>query len=238
MSRSTFTSTRTVNPSHLIDMDEKTVGLNFWVNDSTFRPLSLQQLLELTPLLPEAWTDCYLIHLTAQVCFLIWFCNEVLTKPQKWFYLRQLGCRSRQELIHIIRQRLPTHRTNHRQLLWKGSDVKELFRKEVWDFTSQNSSDLAVHPGPAFVLLQLLLPLAEFALRVAGVAAQAVTVEIMVAACLGECLALLNIKQDQRKSFKNVYLPYSFYCPKIKDLNLNKYSNVWVHWWEKPTLKS
>lgn len=45
---------RTVTSSHLVDVDEKTVGLDLRVDDSTFRPLPLQQLLELTPLLPEA----------------------------------------------------------------------------------------------------------------------------------------------------------------------------------------
>lgn len=66
-SLSTFPSTRTENSSHLVDMDEKTVGLHFRVDDSTFRPLPLQQLLELNPLLPEARTDRCLVHLRAQV---------------------------------------------------------------------------------------------------------------------------------------------------------------------------
>lgn len=39
--------------SHLVDMDEEPVGLFLWVDDPTFGPLSLQNLLELKPLALE-----------------------------------------------------------------------------------------------------------------------------------------------------------------------------------------
>lgn len=53
-------------------------------------------------------------------------------------------------------------------------------------------SDLIVCSVSGFVLLQLLLPLLELSLRVADVAPEAVGVEIMVAARLGEPLSLLK----------------------------------------------
>lgn len=97
-------------------------------------------------------------------------------------YLGQLRLRSGQKLVQVIGQRLPAHRTHHRQLL-------------------------GVHPGPGLVLLQLLLPLAELALRVAGVAAQAVAVEVVVAAGLGEGLALLErrIGKNARKRSDSLF---------------------------------
>lgn len=53
-------------------------------------------------------------------------------------------------------------------------------------------SDLVVCLLSGLVLLQLLLALLQLALRVADVAAQAVAVEVVVAAGLGEHLALLD----------------------------------------------
>lgn len=56
-------------------------------------------------------------------------------------------------------------------------------------------SDLVLRSLPGLVLLQLLLPLLELLLRVADVAAEAVGVEIVVAAGLGEGLPLLRSTQ-------------------------------------------
>lgn len=53
-------------------------------------------------------------------------------------------------------------------------------------------TDLMVRSVSGLVLLQLLLPLAELALRVADVAAETMAVEVVVAAGFGEGLALLN----------------------------------------------
>lgn len=53
-------------------------------------------------------------------------------------------------------------------------------------------SDLVVCPLSGLVFLQLLLALPQLALRVADVAAQAVAVEVVVAAGLGERLPLLD----------------------------------------------
>lgn len=64
----------------------------------------------------------------------------------------------------------------------------------------QNSSDLVVRPVSGLVLLQLLLPLTELALRVAGVAAEAVTVEVVIAAGLSERLSLLKTNRTHRSS--------------------------------------
>lgn len=62
-------SRRTGTASHLVDVDEEAVGLHLRVDDSAVRPLPLQQLLELTPPLPEAGADRRLVHLRAQVWF-------------------------------------------------------------------------------------------------------------------------------------------------------------------------
>lgn len=74
--------------------------------------------------------------------------------------------------------------------------------------TSPHFSDknLKVRPVSGLVLLQLLLPLPELALGVADVAAEAVAVEVVVAARLGERLALLDKKATKRGSSAAHYI--------------------------------
>lgn len=59
-------------------------------------------------------------------------------------------------------------------------------------------SDLIVCSVSGLVLLQLLLPLPELALRVADVATEAVAVEVVIAARLGERLPVLKTCSAQR----------------------------------------
>lgn len=59
-------------------------------------------------------------------------------------------------------------------------------------------SDLIVCSVSGLVLLQLLLPLSELSFRVADVATEAVWVEVVVAARLGELLSLLKTHSETR----------------------------------------
>lgn len=63
-----------------------------------------------------------------------------------------------------------------------------------------SDKNLKICPVSGLVLLQLLLPLSELALGVADIAAEAVAVEVVVAARLGERLALLDKKATKRGS--------------------------------------
>lgn len=112
-------------------------------------------------------------------------------------------------MVHVVHERLSTHWTHHRQLLGAESHCEERPESKVSDRARLRSTDrhLVVRPLSGLVLLQLLLPLPQLALRVAGVAAQAVAVEVVVAAGLGKRLALL----DKTSNWQCIYL--CFYLP-------------------------
>lgn len=82
------------------------------------------------------------------------------------------------------------------------SHCEQLSESKVSDRERLGSteSDLVVCPLSGLVFLQLLLPLPQLALRVADVAAQAVAVEVVVAAGLSERLPLLDKNQPHMKT--------------------------------------
>lgn len=49
--------------SHLVDVDEEAGGLNLWIDDPTFGPLSLQELLKFAPLLLKGGADHRFVQL-------------------------------------------------------------------------------------------------------------------------------------------------------------------------------
>lgn len=118
---------------YLIYVDEETIRLHLGVNDSAFRPLSLQELLKLRPLLLKIRANGCFIQLSDKQK--AWSCSELKSSKagssfladlkgvicEGQFYLRQLGSRRFQQLINVIGQRLSAHWTYHSQLLLEES---------------------------------------------------------------------------------------------------------------------